>query len=155
MAKRVVFLDMDGVLADFDNEIAPENKQLPEDPPEMFVPGFFRRLKVMPGAKESVKILTDCPDLDVYVGSKPTTKMTSSATEKYDWVEEHFPQLLRKIVLVCNKALLRGDVLVDDDAKKWGNVFVGQFIHFDHDRPEESWARVLNQLGLGYQMPKG
>ena len=147
MAKRVVFLDMDGVLADFDSEIGPEHKHLPEDPPEMFVPGFFRRLKVMPGAKEAVAKLLACPDLDVYIGSKPTTKATTSATEKFDWVEEHFPALLRKIVLVCDKARLRGDVLVDDD-KKWEPVFVGQFIHFDHDHSEESWQRVLNQLGL-------
>ena len=134
---------MDGVLADFDGALPPGSGW---DPPEMFVPGFFRNLKVMPGAKEAVEILLADHNLDVYIGSKPTSKSTVCATEKMDWVAEHFPGLLKKMVLVCDKKLLRGDYLVDDDFDMWGKAFVGQFIHFDRKNPEQSWKHAVDIL---------
>lgn len=140
--KKVVFLDLDGVLADFDGAVA----NPVWDPPEMFVPGFFRNLKVMPGAHEAVSKLLANPGLDVYIGSKPSTKNFWSSIEKYEWVSEHFPKLLRRIVLVCDKSLLRGDVLVDDDKERWGHKFKGTFIHFDRKNPQWSWNEVVKQL---------
>lgn len=141
--KRTVFLDMDGVLADFDGAIT---SGVDWDPPEMFEPGFFRNLKVMPGAKEAVAKLLANPDLEVYIGSKPTTKNLSSFTEKAAWIEEHFPDLLKRIILVCDKKLLNGDILIDDDLKTWGHVFKGQFIHFDRHNSEESWKKIVEEL---------
>lgn len=150
----IVFLDMDGVLADFDGALPPEQQKpvgtTAWDPPAMFEPGFFRNLKPMPGAKEAVAKLLAAPHLDVYIGSKPTTKNTLSATEKYDWIAEHFPDLLKKIVLVCDKKLLRGHVLVDDDRQRWEPVFDGRFIYFDRGNPEWSWAHVVGEL-CGYE----
>jgi len=147
---RIIYLDMDGVMADFDGALPPAQRRQPGknnwDPPAMFEPGFFRGLPLMPGAKDGVAALLTDPNLDVYVGSKPTTKNTLSATEKYQWIGEHFPGLLKKIVLVCDKGLLRGDVLVDDDAERWQGKFVGEFIHFDRDRPAESWDLVVRRL---------
>lgn len=96
----------------------------------MFEPGFFRRLPIIPGAVEGVAALMANKKLDVYIGSKHSTKARGSASEKIEWVEEHFPALLKRMVLVCDKSLLRGDVLVDDDAKRWKRKFVGKFIHF-------------------------
>jgi len=145
-AKRIIFLDMDGVLANFEAALPPG---FGWDPPEMFVPGFFRTLPVMPGAVEGVKALMACPTLDVYIGSKHTTKATNSATEKVDWVKEHFPPLLRRMVLVCHKSLLRGNVLVDDDRDRWEGEFEGEFIHFDKKRPKWAWEGVVNHLVHG------
>jgi len=140
--KKIIFLDMDGVLADFDGAL---EKRI-HDPPEMFVPGFYRNLKVMPGAHEAVAKLLASPLLEVYIGSKPTTGNLYSTVEKYQWVAMHFPRLLKRIVLTCDKTLLRGDYLVDDDYERWEGKFVGNFIRFNRDRPEESWNRVLEEL---------
>lgn len=146
----IVFLDMDGVLADFDGSLPPDQRRPSGsshwDPPAMFEPGFFRGLKVMPGAKPAVATLMASKKLDVYVGSKPTTKNLNCPSEKYQWIEEHFPDLLRKVVLVCDKGLLRGDVLIDDDADRWMNSFDGRFIHFDRTRPLESWRDIVKEL---------
>ena len=57
------------------------------------------------------------------------------------------------MVLVCDKALLRGDVLIDDDAERWGPVFKGQFIHFDLDDPEVCWKKIADEL-IGDAPPK-
>jgi 5'(3')-deoxyribonucleotidase len=140
--KKVVFLDLDGVLADFDASVANHI----QDPPEMFVPGFFRNLKVMPGAHKAVAQLLSNPDLDIYIGSKPTTGNLLSTVEKYEWVAVHFPRLLKRIVLVCNKALLRGDFLVDDDKDRWAYKFQGTFLHFDKTKSEESWQGMVEYL---------
>lgn len=133
---------MDGVLANFDAAI---KNHIP-DPPEMFVPGFFRNLAVHDGAKKAVAALLANKNLDIYIGSKATSEAPNCATEKFEWIAEHFPALKKRIVLVCDKKLLRGDVLVDDDIKRWGHKFVGQFIHFDRWHPKESWEAVVKEL---------
>lgn len=133
---------MDGVLADFDAAI----KNHIDDPPEMFVPGFFRSLAVMEGAKEAVKALLANKNLDIYIGSKVTSKVPTCATEKMQWIAFHFPELKRRMCLICDKGLLRGDVLIDDDIKRWGQKFHGQFIHFDTKHPKKSWKAIVKEL---------
>jgi 5'(3')-deoxyribonucleotidase len=145
-----VFLDMDGVLADFDSAV----KEKIFDPPEMFEKRFFRDLKVMPGAKSFVRWALRQPYLDLYIASKPLTKrgILYSATEKLEWVKEHFPELLDKTSLVSDKGLLLGSVLVDDDKKAWGDKFRGVFFHFDKDHPASSFRRLrdmLQDIGTG------
>lgn len=137
---------MDGVLADFEGALA----NVVPDPPEMFRQGFFRSLKVMPGAKLAVNALLSDPGLRVYVGSKHSAENAYSATEKLQWIEEHFPSLLKRIVLVCDKGLLRGDYLVDDDAHRWEKKFIGEFIHFDRYEPYSSWVKVCQKLVTGF-----
>jgi 5'(3')-deoxyribonucleotidase len=144
MTKKIVFLDMDGVLFDFDGAI---KTTYGFDPPEMFVPGFFRDLKVMPGSHFAVAELLSMPHLDVFVGSKPTSGNLNCATEKFESIALNFPRLLKKMVLACNKGLLRGDYLVDDDKERWEKKFQGTFIHFDKHNSEESWKNVVKILG--------
>ena len=95
--KLTVFIDMDGVLADFDSQIDPSYKF--NDPPEMFTEGFYRKLPVMDGAKEAITSMLSNPRLDLYIASKPTVKNLHSTIEKYQWIQEHFPELLKKNVL--------------------------------------------------------
>lgn len=139
--KTIVFVDMDGVLADFDGAVTSGVKK---DPPEMFVPGFFRKLNVMEGAKEGIAALLANPNISVYIGSKPTYANTLCATEKMDWIQEHFPELKKRMVLVCDKKLLRGNFLIDDDVERWGHKFKGAFIFFDRTKPKQEWQRIAN-----------
>ena len=144
MAKKlIVFLDMDGVLADWNGAL----KEIVDDPPEMYEKGFFRNLKPNPGAKEAVAKLLADESLDVYIGSKPTTdKNVHCASEKVEWILEHFPALISKMTLVCDKSLLRGDVLIDDDYDRWAGKFQGEFFHFDQENPEQALAAVVEML---------
>jgi 5'-nucleotidase len=142
--KLIIFLDMDGVLADFDAAIVNKGMQ---DPPEMFIPGFFRNLAVMDGAKEAVPVLLANKNLRIYIGSKVTSKATNCASEKMEWIKEHFPALLRRMVLVCDKGLLRGDILIDDDIKRWKKKFKGRFIHFDRENSRQSWEAIAKEFG--------
>ena len=140
--KKVVFLDMDGVLANFEGAL----KEVIHDPPEMFQKDFFLNLEPMEGSKEFVDWAFQQDYLRLYIGSKPAVKNLWSTIEKYWWIEKHFPKLLKKMVLVCDKGLLRGDVLVDDDHARWGHKFHGLFFHFDRNKPKEEFERLKAEL---------
>ncbi len=142
--KKVIFLDLDDTLADFTGAVAPENRGV-KGPPEMRVDGFFRNLKVMEGAREFVSELLADERFDVYIGSKPTKKNLNSASEKYEWIKEHFPELLPRIVLVCNKKLLNGDFLVDDDSR-WEEGFGGKFLKFNPSNPKSCFCDIMKIL---------
>jgi 5'(3')-deoxyribonucleotidase len=142
--KKIVYLDMDGVIADFWGGVGRPNPEW--NPPEMYVKGFFRKLEVMPGAKKAVAELLANPNLDVYIASKPDSKNLDSATEKFEWIREHFPALLKKIFLTCDKGHLNGHYLIDDNIEEWGPKFKGTFLHFDEHNPIESWHKILLKL---------
>jgi 5'(3')-deoxyribonucleotidase len=144
---KIVYLDMDGPLADFDKAIGEERNEN-GDPPEMFKKGFFRNLEVTPYAKMGVSLLLDCEDIDLYIASKPSTKNLYSATEKYEWIDEHFPELLKKVFLTCDKGKLIGDYLIDDDADRWKRKFKGEFIQFYPAAPLTSWYNIVDTLGV-------
>lgn len=137
---------MDGVLADFWGGIGRQRKPNEWDPPEMFMPGFYRNLPLMPGAKEGLNALIANPGLDVFIASKPTTKNLHSATEKFEWIADRFPSLLKKIFLTCDKGHLIGDYLIDDDKDRWAHLFPGEFIHFDENNSIVAWDRIVRYM---------
>jgi 5'-nucleotidase len=140
--KKIVYIDMDGVLADFEGGVG--RFPFERNPPEMYVQGFFRNLPVMPGAKQALEQLLNNEHIDVYIGSKPDSTNLWSATEKFQWIAEHFPALIKKIFLTCDKGHLNGHYLIDDDEEQWGSKFKGTFLHFDHLTPEESWQKIVD-----------
>lgn len=141
---KIVYLDMDGPLADFNAGIGRPNFE--KDPPEMFVRGFFRSLPVVAGAKDAVNQLLTHPYLDVFIATKPTTGNLWCATEKFQWIEEHFPSLLKKMMVVCDKGHLNGDYLIDDDKAQWEPRFQGTFLHFNQFDPLASWKEITEYM---------
>lgn len=145
MKKLVVYIDMDDVLADFSGAISGEMDEKGK-PVEMKQKGFYRNLKPVKGAIETLDRLLANPALDIYIATKPTTSNFHSATEKYEWVNEHLPKLIKKIFLTCDKTKLIGDVLIDD-FDRWSK-FKGTFFLFDKNHPEKSWKEIENILTL-------
>lgn len=142
--KIVLFLDMDGVLANWEHGLKDPTTW---NPPEMLEKGFFFSRPVNPGAKEFVEWATKHPSIEVYIASKPLSfNVYYSASEKMEWVDHHMPELNDRIVLTCNKGLLLGDVLADDDANMWKDKFKGEFFHFDKTKPAESFKKLREHL---------
>lgn len=132
---------MDEVLADFSASVTSGVKKAP---PEMYVPGFFRNLKVKPGAKRAVSRLMKSRLFDIYVLSHPINGVAQSYSEKVEWIKEHFPRLTNKIVLTCNKNLNNGHFLIDDSVK-WKSGFNGIFVRFSLKVDSElEWVRVVS-----------
>jgi len=142
--KKIVYLDMDGVMADFKKGVGRPNPEW--SPPEMYLQGFFRNLPVMAGAREAITEILTYEGIDLYIASKPDSINLFCATEKYQWIQEHFPELIKKIFLTCDKGHLNGHFLVDDDERQWKDKFKGEFIKFDELNPEASWKAILETL---------
>lgn len=148
-----LLLDMDGPLADFCNGIGrgPGHplRGFKDDVPEMYEPGFFKSLPVTDGAKEAVHRLVQSGQFEIGICSKPLAVRDrpayTSASEKYEWLHEHFPELVERVTLTWCKSLVHADLLIDDDTK-WIEKFRGGFIHFDVQNPKASWEDITDML---------
>jgi 5'-nucleotidase len=79
-----------------------------------FLPGFFRGLKVIPGAKDAIRAFLD-EGHEVVVVTAPSSP--TSTQEKLEWMREHFPEIPAKNICVFpQKHMIKGDVLIDDAA---------------------------------------
>ena len=94
-----VYLDMDGVIADFErsaheHEMAPKNFKR--------VAGAYLELEPMPGAVEAVKDLEAAGFL-VFALTKIPRSNPYAATEKLLWAKRHFSSLEDRIIITPDK----------------------------------------------------
>ena len=148
---KIVFIDLDGVLVDFNSGLGYPPDCINEcgqpwysDPKEMYEKGFFENLNTLPLAIESVSKLLSEYNVEVHIASKPVPN-GYCASEKYLWVAKYLPALLKRTHLLQEKGLLLGDYLIDDDLR-WKDKFKGTLIHFNTSDPKESWERVFETL---------
>lgn len=139
--KKILYVDMDGVVADFDKSIDEHIERLElayETPDERSKivdqicedhPDFFNDLEPIKGAVEAVTKLFDL--YDVYFLSSPMWWVPNSFIGKRIWIEKHFGEIATKrLILTHHKNLNIGDYLVDDRLKNGVVDFKGVHIHF-------------------------
>lgn len=138
---------MDDVLCDFMGAYIRQKKIEPEIKYPQSVPNFFENLEPLPGAIEAVNKLRQDSRFDVYVLSAPSTRNPLSYTEKRIWIEKHFDyNFAERLILSSNKALLKGDLLIDDyESGKGQENFEGNLIVFG-SKSYPDWDSVLKYL---------
>lgn len=155
--KKICYVDMDGVLADFELAIFstfPELNKLTKGTPEMakaidhvcltYGKRIFHDLRPMAYAIEAFHIL--CYHYEVYILSTPMWIVPESYTDKRLWVERVLGiNAEKKLILSHNKGLCRGDYLIDDRIKHGVEEFQGEHIHFGQAGFED-WIKVLDYL---------
>lgn len=121
---------MDDVMCQFSKAHAEAKAINPELKYPQSIEGFFLALEPLPDAIDIVNRLRS--DFDVYVLTAPSTRNPHSYTEKRLWIEKHFDyEFTKKLIISPNKALLKGDYLVDDYAEGKGqDGFEGTLVHF-------------------------
>ena len=146
-----VFIDLDGVTADF--ETCLEQSGLHVDQFKLQT-GSYIWLKPMPNAIESIKHLKKLMHGNVWFLTKPPKDCIQAWSEKAHWVRRYFgAEGLDKLIITQDKSLVgtANSVLVDDRAHK-GNVknFRGTFIHFGgkESRIAPEISAIINQNPL-------
>ena len=132
MEKLRIYIDMDGVLANFQKAADKLAENLPEEVSErvkMDEVLNFSHFEPMPGAIESVRELIELGH-DVFIASTAPWNNPKAWGQKRDWIEEHLPELSRKVFLTHRKDLLIGDILIDDSNYRGQPDFKGTWIHF-------------------------
>ena len=145
---KIVYVDMDGVLVDFQSGI----KLLSDKELVLFenkfdeVPGIFSRMKPIDGALEAFEKLNK--HFDVYILSTAPWENPTALNDKLAWIKQNIGDLAKKRVIFShNKHLNMGDYLIDDRLANGAGDFKGTHIHFGTDE-FPNWTSVLNYLNI-------
>ena len=166
-----ILVDMDGVIADFDQEFLqrwrkrhPEKFYMPleqrtvfyvkDEYPEELKPfvaeillesSFFEEMVPVPGAIEAL-IEMDARGFEVFICSSPLSTYGNCVLEKYKWVEKFIgPSWVKKIILTKDKTIVKADYLIDDKPEISGVEKEPSWEHIVYDRP---YNRGVNKKRL-------
>lgn len=144
--KKIVYVDMDGVTADFDKAFPAVAEKTWVEGDEKKVPeGFFLNLEPIDGSVEALHRLAEL-GYDLYFLSTPQWSNPDSWKEKRLWVEKHFGELMfKRLILTHNKGLLKGSYLIDDRTQNGADTFEGLHIHFGSES-FPIWKTVVSFL---------
>jgi len=144
---KIIYIDMDGVLCDFEGakkaaiSINP-NLEYPHS-----VEGYYRELTPLFGALEAVKALEASPKYTPYILTAPSIYNPACYTEKRLWVEDHLGfDMVSRLIISPDKSLLKGSILIDDHITRHGqDKFEGELIHFGSEKFPD-WTSVLKYV---------
>ena len=141
--KKIIYVDMDGVISDF-NKAAKQGGYTHR--PDLKV--NFRDLDLVPGAQDALIELNK--DFDIFIATTPPWSRPDVWTHKREWIEEHFPWLKRKIIYTHRKDLLIGDILIDDSRWRGQPDFKGQWLWFGTAQRCLDWPSTLENIYKNY-----
>jgi 5'(3')-deoxyribonucleotidase len=145
--KTKLFLDMDGVLADFVGAVISHPDYVPGAPLDSF--DVFEELNPIPNAIESVKKILNSNKYDVFVLSTAPWDNPKAWMDKRLWIEKHLPELKKRVILTHHKDLCcssSGKIIIDDrivnGVEKWNGVH----LHFGTEYKD--WNSILEYLNV-------
>jgi hypothetical protein len=142
---RRVFVDMDGVLADFGK--ARDASGLPSEEFKL-LPGSYLTLEPIEGAIAAVRQLI-ATGFDVWIATKIPHDNPYAAAEKLFWIKRHLPELYKSVIITPNKGTLgtSRDFLIDDRPHKAHiDEFAGLLITFGPHNEYHTWDAVLSLM---------
>ena len=144
--KKIVYVDMDNVLVDFQSAFPKLSKDVLEEyeDDKDDIPGIFSLMELMPGAIESFKELIQ--HFDTYILSTAPWNNPSAWSDKLLWVKKNLGELAsRRLILTHHKNLNTGDYLIDDRTARGADRFAGEHIHFGKNNFPD-WQSVMKYL---------
>ena len=157
--KKIVYIDMDGVIVDFGKAIKdwfdkhPHLEERYKTHPD-HIQGLFRIAPPIKGAIEAIKKLNDSGKYELFIATSAPWGNPQSLTDKRFWLEDYFDNIFHKRMFTTHrKDLLMGDYLIDDRLKNGAGDFKGKLLRFGYDwennnSPNEypDWDSILDYL---------
>jgi 5'-nucleotidase len=157
--KKIVYIDMDGVIVDFGKAIKdwfekhPHLEERYKTHPD-HIQGLFRIAPPIKGAIEAIKKLHNSGKYELFIATSAPWGNPQSLTDKRFWLEDYFDNIFHKRLFTTHrKDLLMGDYLIDDRLKNGAGEFKGKLLRFGYDwennnSPNEypDWDSILDYL---------
>jgi 5'(3')-deoxyribonucleotidase len=159
--KKVLLIDMDGVLVDFEREVREWHDQMisligedniPDEEPDM-IPNIFKDPKPINGSLDAIKKLEESGKYEMVIVTTAPWGNPQSSSHKREWIEKYFGDLFKKQMIVTHrKDLIYGDYLIDDRLANGAGNFKGELLRFGYDYENDkmneypSWDSILKKL---------
>lgn len=145
--KLIVHVDLDNVICDYSGALRDAKVNQPDVAyPEMLT-GFFRNMKMLDGALDSMKKLYNSLYYNPFILTTCTRLTPAGYVEKKSWIEEHLgAEFVDRLIVLPHKHLLRGDILIGDNEEgRRLETFEGYLIPFGNQM-FASWSDVADEL---------
>ena len=149
--KKILYLDMDGVLVDLETNIQnhfkeyPYQKHLYKNFPDL-INNIFLDPPPIEGAIEAVKKLEESGKYDLFIATAAPWGNHQSGAHKRIWIEKYFGKFFKKKMFITHrKDMLMGDYLIDDRTTNGAGEFRGEHIHFGTEK-FPNWNVVVEYL---------
>jgi len=145
IVKKIIYIDMDGVLCDFSREVEkyfkknPKFRETYKDCPDE-IPNIFKNPKPIKGGIEAINKLALCNKFELFIATTAPWNNYESANHKKKWIEKHFGDLFKKKIFITHrKDLLLGDYLIDDREANGAIDFKGHLLSFGWAYEKNNW----------------
>ena len=144
---EIIYIDMDGTLADFDKAKIEDQKKNPELKFPQSVPGFFLKLEPIDYSLSCVSQLEESGKYEIWFATAPSVKNLHCYNEKAEWIKNYFgEEYLERLIIIPDKSKLIGHYLIDDrHIGKGQDGFQGELIHL-HSEKWPSWIDITAYL---------
>lgn len=145
--KKILYIDMDGVLVNFQSGIDKLSKEELEKfaGQEKNVPHIFSKMDPIDGAIDAYIQLAQ--KYNTYILSTAPWHNETALGDKVGWAKKYLGEAIyKRLIFSHNKHLNEGHFLIDDRPHRNGaGDFKGELIHFGSDK-FPNWDHVLGYL---------
>ncbi len=157
MIKEILYIDMDGVVADFDEMMSKLLPNIPMGDGDDYEirsamvdeiaaknPELFENLEPIENCIKLINLLRS--RYDIYFLSTPMSKVPESYMGKRKWIQKYFGEWYdKRLILTHRKDLCIGSYLIDDRDRNGAAEFKGELIKFRSEKFPD-WIAVFNYL---------
>jgi 5'(3')-deoxyribonucleotidase len=149
LEKKILFIDMDGVLVDFGHQVKnimndPMISKELKDRPDL-IKNIFLDPPPIDGAIDAINKLKESKKYELFIATTAPWNNPPSFMHKRLWVENYFGDIFKKrIFITSRKDLLVGDFLIDDRLANGAGEFKGELLRFGWDYERKKWNEYKN-----------